>query len=277
MALIVVVSWWAGDFSPGQWMTARRVMNLQRFLGELRPWPLQQENSQWSDVWPWAANLWHGQGQEAALTTLAISLVAIVLAGIFGAVLSVFAARNIARAEPILPGGKHPGKVQVFIWRGVVQITRTGLVILRAVPEYIWAFLFLALFGANAWPMILALALHNTGILGKLSAELIENQNTGSCRALRGAGASRFQIILGTVLPVNLSRFLLYFFYRWETCIREATVLGMLGMSSLGLLIVDGRARNHYDEMLYYILLGALLVLSGDFLSAMMRRFVRKA
>jgi len=277
MAAIMVLSWWIGDFNLGSWLTVRRLSNLKRFLEELRPWPLQAENGDASEVLLWAENLWSSKGADALLTTLAISVVAIVIAGGLGAFFSIFSARNLATAEPILPGGRRPGKMVVLAWHGIVLITRAGLVIIRAVPEYIWAFLFLALFGANAWPMVLALALHNTGILGKLSAELIENLETQSLSALRGAGASRFQIIWASVFPRSLPRFLLYFFYRWETCVREATVLGMLGMASLGMLIVDGRARNHYDEMLYFILLGAVLVLFGDLISALMRRFVRRA
>ncbi len=74
-----------------------------------------------------------------------------------------------------------------------------------------------------------------------------------------------------------LPRFLLFFFYRWETCVREATVLGMLGIVSLGYWIVDTRARNHYDEMFFFVLLGAGIVLVGDLVSAVAREVVRRA
>lgn len=277
MAVIVGLSWWAGNFHLAGWLTDRRLNNFQRFLGELRPYPVQQEGWSLSTVGKWAAELWSRGGADAFFTTLAISVAAIVLAGALGALFSLAAARNLATAEPFLPEGKRPGKFTALAWQGLSLITRAGLIFVRAVPEYVWAFLFLALFGANAWPMVLALALHNTGILGKLSAELIENQNIQSSAALRAAGASRFQLVWASVFPQTLPRFLLYFFYRWETCVREATVLGMLGMASLGLLIVESRARNHYDEMLYFILLGAALVLLGDLISALTRRFIRKA
>ncbi len=277
MVVIVGLSWWAGNFHLAGWLTDRRLANLQRFMGELRPYPVQQEGWSLSSVWDWSAKLWSHGGADAFFTTLAISVAAIVLAGALGALFSLAAARNLATAEPFLPAGKQPSKLAALAWQGLSLITRAGLVFVRAVPEYVWAFLFLALFGANAWPMVLALALHNTGILGKLSAELIENQNYQSSAALRASGASRFQIVWASIFPQTLPRFLLYFFYRWETCVREATVLGMLGMASLGLLIVDSRARNHYDEMLYFILLGAALVLLGDLISALTRRFIRKA
>ena len=65
--------------------------------------------------------------------------------------------------------------------------------------------------------------------------------------------------------------------YRWETCVREATVLGMLGIVSLGYWIVDARARNHYDEMFLLVLVGAAIVLVGDLVSAAAREVVRRA
>jgi phosphonate transport system permease protein len=74
-----------------------------------------------------------------------------------------------------------------------------------------------------------------------------------------------------------MPRFLLYFFYRWETCVREATVLGILGLASLGWLIDEAQMAFKYDEMVFFILLGVLLVLGGDLISAVCRRLVRRA
>ena len=90
-------------------------------------------------------------------------------------------------------------------------------------------------------------------------------------------GWTGWQIALAGIAPLSFGRFLLFTFYRWETCVREATVLGMLGMGSLGFWIQDARARNHYDAMFFFILAGAALVLIGDLVSLLSRRFVRRA
>ena len=78
-------------------------------------------------------------------------------------------------------------------------------------------------------------------------------------------------------MTLSLNRFLLYLCYRWETCVREATVLGMLGMLSLGFWIQDARARNQYDNMVLAMACGALLVVVGDLVSALVREVVRRA
>ncbi len=74
-----------------------------------------------------------------------------------------------------------------------------------------------------------------------------------------------------------LPRLLLYFFYRWETCVRESTVLGLLGIVSLGYWIDDARTRGQMDVLLYFVFLGVLIVMVGDGVSSLARGLVRKA
>ncbi len=275
--LLIAASWMWGDFHPGKFFDDRRAANLERFLGEIRPWPLQGQEWDWGVAANWAWDRWHANGAEALIATCAISLAAMVGAAFWGGLLSLLAARNFARPRPFLAGGRQPVRATVWTWRLCLGLTRSLLVFLRSVPEYVWAFLLLGLLGPTAWPLVLALLFHNTGILGKLTAEVIENTEAKAPGALRALGAGRLQIVAGGLFPLTLPRFLLYFFYRWETCVREATVLGMLGISSLGYLLMEARARNRYDELFFYILLGALLVLAGDLVSALVRRVVRRA
>ena len=145
----------------------------------------------------------------------------------------------------------------------------------RSVPEYIYAFLLVGLLGPSAWPLVFALALHNIGILGRLWGEVLENQQPGPSRQWIRSGASRGQTYVGSLAPTSFNRFLLFFFYRWETCIREATVLGMLGISSLGYYISISHNWLKYDQMLFYVLLGAAVVFAGDLLSDWLRRRLR--
>ena len=215
---------------------------------------------------------------SAALTTLSISVASIVLAGLGAAVLSGFAARNLVSPQPFIHASRPPGLVARWLWRAISGLTRAILIFTRAIPEYIWAFLLIGIFGLGAWPAVLALALHNLGILGRLGAETIENQSEETPAALRGLGASRVKIYLTDLVPNALLRWLVYFFYRWETCLREATVLGMLGITSLGYLIMnEARPREFFDVMIVLTLVGAGLVFLADLISALIRWRLRKA
>jgi phosphonate transport system permease protein len=254
----------------------RRSANLARFLGELVPYPVRERFSV-HELFAWAVGLLRERGLEAAATTLAISVVAICLAGLIGGALCLPAARNFARAEAFLDNARPPRFWVRAVWAGFVHLTRTLLIFLRSIPEYVWAFLAISMIGPSAWPAVLALALHNAGILGKLGGEAIENLEERSLAGLRGLGASRAQVAVNGIFPAVLPRFLLYFFYRFETCVREATVLGMLGIGSLGYWIQDARARNQYDTLVFFVAIGVAIVLVGDLVSVVARRVVRNA
>ncbi len=276
LALLGVYCWVAGGFRADL-LTPRRLANLERFLGELRPHPLQGREWDWGVASEWALGILGDRGWEAAAATLAIAVAAMVLAGLAGALAALPAARNVASPEPFLDDPRPAGPGRRAVAASVVVVTRLVLIFLRSIPEYVWAFLLIALIGPTAWPAVLALAIHNTGIMGKLTGEVVENLEAGAPAALRGLGATRLQIAAGAIFPATVSRFLLFFFYRWETCVREATVLGMLGIVSLGFWIQDARARNQVDTMVLLVSLGAAIVLAGDLVSALARRAVRRS
>lgn len=275
LLVLVVHGWMLGGVDMSDVLSPQRWQNVERFLGELRPFPLQGRAWDWSVAGRWTLELLRGKVWSAAVTTLAISVLAIVLATVGALLLVLPAARTIADAEPYLPGPRPPGLIRRLGSSGVVAGTRALLMFLRSVPEYVWAFLLVAMLGPTAWPAVLALAIHNAGVLGKLGADVVENLDTPALEGLRGVGGSRLQIAGAGILPAIVPRILLFVFYRWETCIREATVLGMLGIVSLGYWIEDARSRNHYDEMFVLILVGALIVLLGDVLSEVARRVMR--
>ncbi len=277
LLLLFAYAWLGGDMGQGTITPERRSENLGRFLREIRPDPVRDGPLDWGALAAWTGEFLEARGLDAALTTLAISLAAILLAGVAGLLLGLLAARTFASPEPFLPGPRAPPRIATLLWRGLNLATRALFIFVRALPEYVWAFLLVIAFGPSPWTAVFALAIHNVGILGRLDAETIENLPPAMPAALRGLGARRLPIAAFGLFPTLLPRFLLYYFYRWETCVREATVLGMVGVLSLGYWIGDARARNQYDEMFALVLVGAALVLAGDVVSAVARGAVRRA
>ena len=274
---LVAWSWWGGGFSLAALATPRSRENLARFLDELRPYPLQGR--------PWDAEVFRGWlvdvlGRDAGpalLQTFALSVAAIVLASLLALCSSPAGARTLARRSPFLPALAAPRPFPRLLWRALATGTRIAWLLMRAIPEYVLAFLLLILLGPSAWPAVLALALHNAGILGRLFAETMENQDPRPARALRALGATRLGIMAAHLVPVSLGRFLLFFFYRWETCVREATVLGLLGLSGIGYRILEAKAGLRWDEVALWTLLAGLLIVVGDLLSVWTRRWLRTA
>jgi len=274
---LMIGSWIFGGFDWADLYSARRQANLSRFLLEVRPFPLQGVEWDWSIAWSWARDLFAERGAEAVRTTVGISMLAILLAGACSIVFSLPAARNFSSPEPFLPL-PQPASLWVRVaWRSICNATRVFLMLLRAIPEYLAAFLLLAIFGPTPWTAIVALTIHNTGILGRLGAESIENIPIEASRSLRSLGAGRMRIAAWVFFPELLPRLLLYFFYRWETCVRESTVLGLLGIVSLGFWIDDARTRGQMDVLVYFVLLGVVIVIVGDAISSIARELLRRA
>jgi len=254
-----------------------RSERILHFLDKITPSPVR-ETGTWSDALPWASELWENSGKDALINTIAIATAAIVLAALTAWCLLPLASRALTSSKPlgIFHGKANP--LQRVLWKSTGFFTRFVFLVSRAIPEYIIAYLLIGLLGVSAWPLVLALAIHNLGILGRLWGEVMENQSTTATQQIALRGASRLQCYLLSYLPESFNRFMLYLFYRWETCVREATILGMLGVVSLGYHIQLARNFSRaYDEMFFYVLLGAAVIFIGDLISFFLRRALTKA
>ena len=125
-------------------------------------------------------------------------------------------------------------------------------------------------------PGAAALALHNYGVVGKLSSEVVENLDPGPARALRSAGASRLQVLLYAILPQALPSFLTYLLYRWEVIIRATVVVGFVSAGGLGREFRLSVSLFHYTDVALIILWYLALVTAVDLTSAALRRMASR-
>jgi phosphonate transport system permease protein len=147
---------------------------------------------------------------------------------------------------------------------------------LRSIPELVWAALLLISAGLGPFAGTLALALHTTGVLGRLFAEAIENAPSGPADALRASGVPSGRVFLYATLPQVLPQLLSYTLYRWENNIRAAAVLGVVGAGGLGQLLAFHMGLFHMGKTC--TILGAMLLLVAvvDGLSHASRRWMTR-
>jgi phosphonate transport system permease protein len=153
-------------------------------------------------------------------------------------------------------------------------VVRLVLNALRSVPELVWASLLLIAAGLGPFPGTLALALHTTGVLGRLFAESIENAAPGPAFALRVRGVSEARVFLYATLPQIWPQIISYTLYRWENNIRAAAVLGVVGAGGLGQMLSYhlGLFQMHETST---VLIGMIaLVALVDGLSYLSRRWL---
>lgn len=193
----------------------------------------------------------------ATLETLAMSAVGTLLAAVLGLLLA-------------LPASRTPGQAAGF-WR---VLARWLLNLLRSIPELVWAALLLISAGLGPLAGTLALALHTTGVLGRLFAEVIENAPDGPAFALRVQGVPRGRAFLYSTLPQALPQLLSYTLYRWENNIRAAAVLGVVGGGGLGQMLSFHMGLFHMRETGSILLATIVLVALVDLLSNVARRML---
>ena len=192
---------------------------------------------------------------DAAAETVAMSLLGTLLAAVAGLALA-------------LPASAHGGALA----RGVHAASRLLLNALRSIPELVWASLLLIAAGLGPFPGTLALALHTTGVLGRLFAEGIENAAPEPALALRVRGVGRVRIFFWATLPQVLPQMLSYSLYRWENNIRAAAVLGVVGAGGLGQMLYFHLGLFQMHETCTVLLAMIALVALVDGLSFAVRR-----
>jgi phosphonate transport system permease protein len=154
------------------------------------------------------------------------------------------------------------------------QIIRFALIIMRSIPELIWALVFVRVVGLGPAAGVLAIALTYAGMLGKIYGEILESGNKESSEGLLRNGAGRLQTFLYAVLPQNLSELTSYTVYRWECAIRSSAVLGFVGAGGLGQQMDNSMRMFNGSEVATILIVFMLLVAIADWFSAQLRKMM---
>lgn len=195
-----------------------------------------------------------GPGISAALVTFYMGLLGTTLSIPTAFVLALLASRATNRNA----------------W--IYQAARTLLSTLRAIPEVVFALVFVAAVGLGPFPGVLALIFNNTGVMGKLWAEAMEESDLGPRDALRVAGGSSVQVASNAVLPTALPQIIGLLLYRLDVNVRSSLVLGLVGAGGIGFLINQSIQLFRFDQMITQILIVLVLVVAVDQVSAFVRK-----
>lgn len=192
----------------------------------------------------------------ALLETLAMAFLGTILAAIVSTPLAFLAAKNT-----------FPFRLPRFGVRRVLDC-------LRGVDQLIWALIFVRAVGLGPLAGIMAIFISDTGTLSKLFSESVENIEKKPTEGVRAAGADGIQTLRFGVLPQVLPMFLSSTLYMFESNVRSATILGIVGAGGIGFQLSD-RIRAHNWEEACFILVLILVAVAGiDWLSKQLRMWL---
>jgi phosphonate transport system permease protein len=142
----------------------------------------------------------------------------------------------------------------------------------RAINEMVFAMLFVVAVGLGPFAGVLALFIHTTGILAKLFSEAVEAIDPQPVEGIRATGATALEEIVFGVIPQVLPLWISYSLYRFESNVRSATVVGMVGAGGIGVVLWEIIRGFYYAETCAVMLLIVVTVSLIDLLSARIRK-----
>jgi phosphonate transport system permease protein len=229
--------------------------NIVRFFSQdIVPHPLRGQG--WMDAGvlsnfgDWVSMLWVDQAVPGIIATVLLTQIALVASGMLTLVFFPLVSK------------KFFGTFGRTLGHGF-------LVVVRSTPEFILAYVFLQLWGPSMLPAIVALALHNGAIMGHLVGRYSDNVQ------LRPDSPKGLNLYGYEIVPRVYGQFLAFLFYRWEVIMRETTILGILGIATLGFFIDSGLQDIRLDRALFFIIITAFLNIGVDILSRNIRARLR--
>jgi phosphonate transport system permease protein len=202
---------------------------------------------------------------QATWQTLAMATAGTALAVVLAVPLALLATSVLSVSSL----GRHSGG-----WAGRVlrRSVRVVLLLLRGVPELVWALLWVRALGLGPAAGVLAIAITYSGMLGKVYSEILESGPTRPARVLLEAGAGRLGALLYGLVPGVAQELVSYTVYRWECAVRASVVMGFVGAGGLGQLMEQSIKMLNGGEACTVLLVFLGLVLLADTLSAGLRR-----
>ena len=159
----------------------------------------------------------------------------------------------------------------VALGRGSRIVTRRLLEFCRTVPDIVFALIFVIAFGLGPMAGVFALAIHTTGALGKLFAEVVENIDMKPVEGMRATGASWIQTVRYAVLPQVAPGFASYALLRFEVNVRGAGVMGFVGAGGIGQEFLVAIRNFYYSDVSAILLMIIVTVIIIDMLTERLR------
>jgi len=238
---------------------------------EFRPWVLWEPDNRkvtldfLASFWPlvYDAEFMHMVARET-WRTVAMATAGVTLALVLAFPMCLMATRVLSLSA--LPGrmNRWPAVMRWFV--------RATLIVLRSIPELVWALVFVRVVGLGPTAGVLAIALTYGGMLGKVYAEILESGESHATHTLMRNGSGRLQAFVYALLPSHAAELASYTVYRWECAIRSSVVLGFVGAGGLGQQLDNSMKMFNGGEVATLLLVFIALVALADHVSAWLRR-----
>ncbi|RMM85333.1 Phosphonate ABC transporter, permease protein PhnE [Pseudomonas savastanoi pv. glycinea] len=142
----------------------------------------------------------------------------------------------------------------------------------RSINEMVFAMLFVVAVGLGPFAGVLALWISTTGVLAKLFTEAVEAIEPVPVEGVRATGASALQEVIYGVIPQVMPLWISYALYRFESNVRSATVVGMVGAGGIGVILWENIRAFAFVQTSAVLLVIIVVVSVIDIMSQRLRK-----
>lgn len=235
VAFVLAASWQGAEMRP--WELVENYSNMAVLLADFFP-------PDFSDLDYYISEM---------VITVQIALWGTFLSALLGIPLGLLSSENLF------------GKVTVNITRRLMDIT-------RSINEVVLAMIFVAAIGLGPFAGVLAIFFHTTGVFAKLFSEAVEAIEMGQLEGIRSVGATKTEEIIYGVLPQVSPLWLSFILYRFESNVRGAAVLGIVGAGGIGTAIFETLGGFMFQKTCVIMVVIIIFVNTIDYLSLYLRK-----
>ncbi len=252
----IALAWWVSEVSLAGLASPRTRQLSHRLAADL--WPPQAPVGGW------------GRLASALADTVAMAVLAMAVAVAVTVIVGPWAARPRRSAAD-----EHPAR-----WRTLIRVTlwgsaRLSLVALRSIPPTVWAVIALLALFPGILPGALALGAYTGGVLGRLVAEAWESVDLRPRTALLAGGVPRRLASLAGTVPPSAHHLITFTLYRLEICVRDTTVVGVVGAAGLGRLLSENLSAFRFSVVTTLLLASFAVTLATEIIGRRLRRAMR--
>lgn len=156
--------------------------------------------------------------------------------------------------------------------RWVMWIVRPYNNVVRAIPDILWALLFVAMVGIGVLPGLLALVFFSMAVTTKLTSDVLDGIDLGPVEAADASGAGHTQMLRTAIVPQVLPAYSSFLLYNFELNLRASAVLGLVGAGGIGTRIEFYRSGGDWEQVWGLIVMFFIVTFLVERLSLTFRR-----
>lgn len=205
--------------------------------------------------------LYDGSGEDLVsllLLTIGIACLGTMIATVLAIPLTLLSAVNLWKAHPLVT------KIGKFVCN-----------VLRAFPELVFAIIFVKVVGPGPFAGVMAIGVHQIGMLGKLFTEEMEAMDERLTEEMEAVGANFWQTIFFVRVPYLMPIYSSLALNHFEIAVRSAATLGLVGAGGIGAPLIFAIQTRSWSKVSIILIGVVVTVFILDQITGIIRKKLR--